>query len=184
MNILVTGASGFIGSTLIKRLVKEGYSVKALTHKNKPKSLEKKVALAGDPIFIKALDKVIFDHKLEIYSKSGDPRLHPEHFPCGINNELIEKAEKACYMNKNSSIRTLFNLIKKDIIDSNMGNCLIGICYGDEEGPAIRLKEMVEDDKEIEVSDIVMTRMTSVMAAHTGPGIWGIAVCPAFVSRL
>jgi fatty acid-binding protein DegV len=43
---------------------------------------------------------------------------------------------------------------------------------------------MVEDDKEIEVSDIVMTRMTSVMAAHTGPGIWGIAVCPAFVSQL
>ena len=91
--------------------------------------------------------------------------------------------KKFC-INKNSSIRTLFNLIKKDIISFKMGRCLIGICYGNDEGPAVRLKNMVEDDREIKVSDIVMTRMNSVMAAHTGPGIWGITVCPAFVNQL
>jgi DegV family protein with EDD domain len=99
-------------------------------------------------------------------------------------NEAGGLGLKRFCMNKNSSIRTLFNLIKKDIVSSNMGSCLIGICYGDDEGPAIRLKNMVQDDKEIEVSDIVITRMTSVMAAHTGPGIWGIAACPAFISQL
>lgn len=66
------------------------------------KSLEK-VVLAGDPIFIEELDKVLFNHTLEIYSKTVDPRLHPQHFPCGINNELLEKAEKA-YKNKNNAI--------------------------------------------------------------------------------
>ena len=49
MNCLVTGASGFIGSSLTKRLVKEGYSVKALIHKNKPKSFEKDIQyITGD----------------------------------------------------------------------------------------------------------------------------------------
>ena len=65
-----------------------------------------------------------------------------------------------------------------------MESCLIGICYGDEMGPAERLKKMVEDDNDIKAGSIVMTRMTSVMAAHTGPGIWGIAACPSFVSGL
>ena len=49
---------------------------------------------------------------------------------------------------------------------------------------AERLKKMVEDDNDIKAGSIVMTRMTSVMAAHTGPGIWGIAACPSFVSGL
>jgi DegV family protein with EDD domain len=99
-------------------------------------------------------------------------------------NETGGLGLKRFCMNKNSSIRALFNLLKKDIIISDMGSCLIGICYGDDEEPAQRLKKMVEDDKEIQAIDIVMTRMTSVMAAHTGPSIWGIGACPAFVSRL
>jgi len=43
MKCLVTGAAGFIGSTLTKKLVEDGHQVKAIIHKRKPKLLEKKV---------------------------------------------------------------------------------------------------------------------------------------------
>jgi len=43
MKCLVTGASGFIGNALVKKLVKEGYFVKALYHKNKPEKNLKNV---------------------------------------------------------------------------------------------------------------------------------------------
>ena len=41
MKCLVTGAVGFIGDALVKRLVKEGYEVIGLIHKAKPKNYEK-----------------------------------------------------------------------------------------------------------------------------------------------
>lgn len=87
-------------------------------------------------------------------------------------------------MTKRSSLKELYNLIKADIIRSHMGSCLVGICYGNDEGPAEMLKKKIEDDPEIDARDFIITKITSVMAAHTGPGIWGVAVCPAFVSRL
>jgi nucleoside-diphosphate-sugar epimerase len=37
MKCFVTGASGFIGNALVHRLIREGYEVKALIHKTKPK---------------------------------------------------------------------------------------------------------------------------------------------------
>jgi len=43
MKCLVTGAAGFIGNALTKRLVEEGHQVKAIIHKNKPKSLGDRV---------------------------------------------------------------------------------------------------------------------------------------------
>jgi len=38
MNVLVTGASGFIGRALVERLVRDGHSVRALIHQNPPAS--------------------------------------------------------------------------------------------------------------------------------------------------
>ena len=43
MKCLVTGAAGFIGNALVKRLVEDGHEVKALIHKTQPKYCEKKV---------------------------------------------------------------------------------------------------------------------------------------------
>ncbi|MBN1280976.1 MAG: NAD(P)-dependent oxidoreductase [Candidatus Thermoplasmatota archaeon] len=40
MNVLVTGASGFIGSALVKRLTTEGFCVRALIHNTPPAELD------------------------------------------------------------------------------------------------------------------------------------------------
>ncbi len=56
MRCLVTGAAGFIGNALVKRLVKEGYEVKALIHKTKPKNYGKNVEYVnGDITDIKSI---------------------------------------------------------------------------------------------------------------------------------
>ena len=47
MNVLVTGASGFIGSRLASKLVEKNHSVTGLDHKNKPANLEIKI-INGD----------------------------------------------------------------------------------------------------------------------------------------
>jgi len=39
---------------------------------------------------------------------------------------------------------------------------------------------MIKNDPDIDVKEIIMTSMTAIMGAHTGPGIWGIATCPVF----
>jgi 2-alkyl-3-oxoalkanoate reductase len=43
MNYLVTGASGFIGSALVKRLVQNGHHVRAVLHKTSPQQRETQV---------------------------------------------------------------------------------------------------------------------------------------------
>ncbi len=50
MKCLVTGAAGFIGNALIKRLVEDGHEVKALIHKTQPKYCEKKVEYVNGDI--------------------------------------------------------------------------------------------------------------------------------------
>lgn len=47
MNILVTGATGFVGSHLTAKLIKEGYQVKALVRPNSPSNNIKTLAAQG-----------------------------------------------------------------------------------------------------------------------------------------
>lgn len=54
----------------------------------------------------------------------------------------------------------------------------IGIVYGEDIGPALELEKIIRSDSEIEIDELILTEITKVMSAHTGPGIWGIAVCP------
>lgn len=62
MKCLVTGAAGFIGDALVKRLVKEGYEVKALIHTTKPKNYEKKAEYVnGDITDINSLKNLVKD---------------------------------------------------------------------------------------------------------------------------
>jgi len=54
----------------------------------------------------------------------------------------------------------------------------IGIFYGSDRNAAIALEKMVRDDNDIEIDELIITEITTIMSAHTGPGIWGIGICP------
>jgi DegV family protein with EDD domain len=96
-----------------------------------------------------------------------------------FNQEGKLSLKKFCF-NKKSSIKWLYHLVRKDILDSSNNIARIGICYGNDKGPALELENMVKNDPDISVEEIIMTRMTAIMGAHTGPGIWGISACPVF----
>lgn len=62
MKCFVTGAAGFIGDALVKRLIDEGYEVKALLHKSKPKKQVKKAKYVyGDISDINSIKSYIED---------------------------------------------------------------------------------------------------------------------------
>lgn len=62
MKCLVTGAGGYIGNSLVKRLVNEGHEVSGLINKSKPKISENKVTyIQGDITDIDTLKKTIKD---------------------------------------------------------------------------------------------------------------------------
>jgi len=96
-----------------------------------------------------------------------------------FNQEGKLSLKKFCF-NKKSSINWLYHLVRKDILDSSNNRSRIGICYGNDKGPARELENMIKNDPDIDVEEIIMTKMTAIMGAHTGPGIWGIAACPVF----
>ncbi len=77
--------------------------------------------------------------------------------------------------NKKSSIVELYKQVKKD---RNKRKKKIGIFYGQDIGPALDLEAMVRNDPKIKIDELILTEMTTIMSAHTGPDIWGISSCP------
>jgi DegV family protein with EDD domain len=65
----------------------------------------------------------------------------------------------------------------KKVASSDDGN-LIGIFYGSDKNKALELEKMIIEDKDIKTSELILTEITTIMSAHTGPGIWGVGVCP------
>ena len=61
----------------------------------------------------------------------------------------------------------------------------IGVFYGDDPGPAMELKDMIISNSEIiiedAIRDLILTKITTVISAHTGPGIWGVAISQKLV---
>lgn len=55
---------------------------------------------------------------------------------------------------------------------------IIKFFYGSDRNAAIALEKMVRDDNDIEIDELIITEITTIMSAHTGPGIWGIGICP------
>jgi len=78
--------------------------------------------------------------------------------------------------NINSAVLELYKQTKKTASPTHPNK--IGIFYGEDKSLALELKKMITDDKDIKVDELVLTEITTIMSAHTGPTIWGIAVAP------
>ncbi|MFZ3386407.1 MAG: DegV family protein, partial [Candidatus Hydromicrobium sp.] len=78
--------------------------------------------------------------------------------------------------NKTNSIIELYKQIKRDSFYT--GKRKIGIFYGSDINPALELEKMIREDNKIKIDELILTEVTTVMSAHTGPGIWGVASCP------
>jgi DegV family protein with EDD domain len=57
----------------------------------------------------------------------------------------------------------------------------IGIFYGADIKPAKKLEQFFRQCPEIEIEQLIITKITTVISAHTGPGIWGAAISPSAV---
>jgi len=97
MKCFVTGAAGFIGNSLVKRLITEGYEVRALIHKTKPKNYNKKAEYVNGNIkefeniknFLKDVDFVF--HCAAIVKDYGPPDIFYK-----VNFEGTKNIADAC----------------------------------------------------------------------------------------
>ncbi|MCL4378109.1 MAG: DegV family protein [Actinobacteria bacterium] len=78
--------------------------------------------------------------------------------------------------NKRSSIIELYKQIRKDALHNTKKK--IGIFYGSDINPALELEAMVRNDPRIKIDELILSEITTIMSAHTGPDIWGITSCP------
>ena len=83
--------------------------------------------------------------------------------------------------NKKNSIIELYKQVRKDTFYA--GKKKIGIFYGSDIDPALELEKMIREDNKIKIDELILTEVTTVMSAHTGPGIWGVASCPVISER-
>ncbi len=85
--------------------------------------------------------------------------------------------------NVSKALLAIFNRAKADalmLLEKGYKKMNLGIFYGREESQAKTIREMVEGDSELSavIDNMIVTEITTVISAHTGPGICGIAVCP------
>ncbi len=111
------------------------------------------------PFLAKFVGKVMILKPILTFDRSGKLKL--KKFVRNQKNSLIE----------------LYRQLKTNILDNKKSK--IGICYGNDKGPALELEEMFKNDPEIALDEVIFSDMTVVMSAHTGPGIWGIGAIPA-----
>jgi DegV family protein with EDD domain len=84
--------------------------------------------------------------------------------------------------NKRNSLIELYWQVKK--ISYPAEKKKIGIFYGEDVNTALEMEKIIRSDSQIKIDELILTEVTTVMSAHTGPGIWGISVCPAVKDEL
>ena len=101
MNCLVTGASGFIGGSLVNRLVKEKHNVRALIHTSKSKEVIKKVEyFNGDITNIDTLFDAVKNIDVVFHCAAYVKDYGPKKNFYKINYEGTKNIVKACEKEK------------------------------------------------------------------------------------
>ena len=97
MRCFVTGAAGFIGKLLVNRLVKEGYEVRALIHKTKPKHCEKKVEyVTGNITDSSSVKSLIKDVDVVFHCAAYVKDYGPKEIFYKVNVEGTKNLAEAC----------------------------------------------------------------------------------------
>ncbi len=78
--------------------------------------------------------------------------------------------------NKNSALEEIYKMAVRASMPNRSSK--FGIFYGEDINTAKFLEKMLKDNKGIRIDEIITTKITTVISAHTGPGIYGIAVSP------
>lgn len=81
--------------------------------------------------------------------------------------------------NKENALTEVYRQVAA-IAKMNISN-RIGIFYGSDINPAKKLEKLLSQTAEIIIEEIIITKITTVISAHTGPGIWGVAVSPKMI---
>ena len=109
MKCLVTGAGGFIGGSLVKRLVNEGHDVKALIHKTKPKDFTKKAEyIQGDITDFSSIKSIFKDIDVVFHCAAYVKDYGPKKYFYKIN---VEGTKNVFNANKNKMDGLLRNII-------------------------------------------------------------------------
>lgn len=121
MKCLVTGATGFIGGSLVKRLVKEQYNVKALIHTTKPKNYEKKAEyINGDITDIDSLKFIVKDVDVVFHCAAFVRDYGSKRTFFRINVEGTKNLADACQEAKIKKFIFLSHIIYED--EQKIGN--------------------------------------------------------------
>jgi len=85
--------------------------------------------------------------------------------------------------NKKTAILELINQAKKELIRLKTmcyKKCSLGIFYGSDINPALQIEEALKKDEQASsmIGEIITTEITTIISAHTGPEIWGVATAP------
>jgi DegV family protein with EDD domain len=83
---------------------------------------------------------------------------------------------KRLLKNRGNAINELYRQTIFNINEDFYWN--IGIFYGPQKDPAFYLKDLFEKKQDLHIRDIILSEVTTVISAHTGPGIWGVAYGP------
>lgn len=97
MRCLVTGAAGFIGNALVKRLVREGHDVKAIIHETKLKDYEKKAEyIKGDITDIDSIRPIVKDIDIVFHCAAIVKDYGPKKIFYKVNVEGTKNLVNAC----------------------------------------------------------------------------------------
>lgn len=85
--------------------------------------------------------------------------------------------------NSENAIIEIYNQTVSHINKNNLSKIPVklGIFYGIDSGQTKMLEKLFKENDKFLIDEIITTKITTVISAHTGPGLWGIAISPLLI---